>query len=157
MVISLSSKKHPLVSITILTYNSEETIEKCLSSVFKVDYPQNRYEVIVVDAGSTDRTLEIMKEFPVDKLIVKKGASRGEARNISIKEAKGEIIAVLDSDEFPANEEWLARAVKDFDDPKVAATTGRDLIPFPINKMSFIKKVLYFFFYNPRRIFFKET
>lgn len=121
--------------------------------MFKIDYPQNRHEVIIVDAGSTDRTLEIIKKFPVDKLIVKKGTSRGEARNISIKEAKGEIIAVLDSDEFPANEEWLSRAVKDFDDPKVAATAGPDLIPFPIDNMSFIKKVLYSFFYDPERIF----
>lgn len=154
-VVSLDSEKYPFVSIAIITFNSEKTIEKCLSSVFDVDYPKDRYEVIVVDAGSTDRTREIIKKFPLEKFIIKEGALRGEARDICVHEAKGEIIAMIDSDVFSLDNDWLTKAVREFDDPHVALVRGSDRLPFPGEVISFVQKVLYLWS-HPSRVLLKE-
>jgi len=49
----------PAVSIIIPAHNEEATIEKCLASLENLDYPEDKYEVIIVDGHSTDNTVEI--------------------------------------------------------------------------------------------------
>lgn len=146
--------KYPFVSITILTHNCEQTIKKCLSSVFNVDYPRDRYEVIIIDSGSNDRTLEIIKEFPIDKIIVKKGISRGHARNIGVQEAKGEIVAMVDSDHEQASKDWLTTIVKEFDDPRVALVRVPDRVPIPSKgeNISLVNRIIYFSSIRPERL-----
>ena len=145
---------YPFVSITILTYNCEQTIKKCLSSVFNVDYPRDRYEVIIIDSGSNDRTLEIIKEFPIDKIIVKKGISRGHARNISVHEAKGEIVAMVDSDHEQTSKDWLTTIVREFNDLRVALVRVPDRIPVPSEgeAISLVKRIIYFSSIRPERL-----
>ena len=138
--------KYPFVSITILTHNCEQTIKKCLSSVFNADYPKDRYEVIIVDSGSNDRTLEIVKDFPIDKIIVKEGISRGHARNIGMQEAKGEIVAMVDSDHEQSSRDWLTTIVREFNDPRVALVRVPDCIPLPSQgeAISLVKRIIFF-------------
>lgn len=146
--------KYPFVSITILTHNCEQTIKKCLSSVFDADYPRDRYEVIIVDSGSNDRTLEIVKEFPIDKIIVKKGISRGHARNIGVQEARGEIVAMVDSDHEQTSEDWLTTIVRQFNDPRVALVRVPDRIPLPSEReaISLVKRIIFFSSISPGRL-----
>lgn len=146
--------KYPLVSIIILTYNCEQTIKKCLSSVFNVDYPRDRYEVIIIDSGSNDTTLEIVKEFPIDKIVVKKGISRGHARNIGVQEARGEIVAMVDSDHEQSSKDWLTTIVGEFDDPRVALVRVPDRIPVPSKgeAIGLVKKIIYFSSIRPERL-----
>ena len=150
----MMKSNYPFVSITILTHNCEKTIKKCLSSVFKVNYPKDRYEVIIIDSGSNDRTLEIVKEFPIDKIIVKEGISRGHARNIGMQEAKGEIVAMVDSDHEQTSKDWLNTIVREFDDPRVGLVRINDRIPAPskIDTIGFINKILYFSSFRPDRL-----
>lgn len=152
----MKSNKHPRVSIIIITFNSGDTIEKCLSSVFEVKYPRDKCEVIVVDAGSTDRTLEIVKKFPVDKLIVEEGALRGKARKIGVQEATGEILVMIDSDLSSLDNDWLVEAVREFNDPRVAVVRGDDLIPVPSEDMNFFQRALFFMSIAPSRMLLKE-
>ncbi|MCM1231281.1 MAG: glycosyltransferase family 2 protein [Ruminococcus flavefaciens] len=95
------------ISVIIPTYNREKTIIRCLDSIFKQTYPV--YEVIVVDDGSTDETLNIIKnQYSDDVRIIKqrhKGAQA--ARNVGVIAAKGEYIAFLDSDD-----EWLPKKLE---------------------------------------------
>jgi len=49
-------------SFVIPAYNSGKYIKPCLNSIFKIDYPKKDYEVIIVDGGSKDKTLEIIKQ-----------------------------------------------------------------------------------------------
>ena len=58
----------PSVSVIVPVYNGEKTIEKCILSLMDQDYPRDRYEIIVVDHGSTDGTAKIVKQFPVKYL-----------------------------------------------------------------------------------------
>jgi glycosyltransferase involved in cell wall biosynthesis len=81
-------------SIIIPTFNSEATIEQCLKSI-RANKASLKYEILVCDAGSTDKTLEIVHKY-ADKVL--QGIPNRINRNIGVKEAQGEIILFTDSD-----------------------------------------------------------
>lgn len=83
----------------ILTcFNDEKNLLKCLPSVV---VQKNVRRLIAVDAGSTDKTVDVLESFgenfPI-KIIVKEGCTRGEGRNIAIREARTELIGCINSD-----------------------------------------------------------
>ena len=86
------------VSIIIINYNGQELLEKCLDSLFKIDY--ENFEVIIVDNNSTDNTIEfVAKNYP-SVIIVKLDSNKGfaEPNNIGAKIAKGEFLLFLNND-----------------------------------------------------------
>ena len=87
----------PKFSIIIPVYNVEKYIKKCLDSVFSQTYKD--YEVIVVNDGTKDNSMNIVKEYDV-KTINQKNQGLSEARNVGLKNAKGEYILFLDSDDY---------------------------------------------------------
>lgn len=89
-----------LVSIVIPVYNAEKCISDTIASIRSQSY--TNWEIILVDDGSTDRSLEIMKNIEGDNIIVLegKGGSAALARNIGIEAAKGRFIAFLDADDL---------------------------------------------------------
>ena len=84
------------VSVIITTLNSGQIFEKCLASVRENDTRYN-YEIIVVDAGSNDGTINTAKRY-ADKVIVKNGCPPGEGRNLGVSHAQGDIVCFTDSD-----------------------------------------------------------
>lgn len=91
-----------LVSIIVPIYNSEKTIKKCLDSVLVQTY--RNIEIICVNDGSTDNSLNLLKEYSKKdnriKVIVKSNGGVSSARNVGIKSAKGEYISFADSDDW---------------------------------------------------------
>lgn len=89
----------PKVSIIIPAYNVAPYISECLDSVVSQTFTD--WEVIVIDDGSTDETVDITKEFIDERirLIEQKNAGLSATRNRGVKEAKGEFILFLDSDD----------------------------------------------------------
>src|SRR3989304_1863883 len=101
-----------MISIIIPTYNEENYIEKCLKSLSNQTLPRNKYEIIIVDGGSKDRTIDIARKY-VDKVIRQKSKGVGGARNDGVNAAKYGVIATTDADVIvPDN--WLERIVKRF-------------------------------------------
>ncbi len=88
-------------SIIIPLYNQEKYIEECLKSALGQSF-QGKFEVIVVNDGSTDNSEEILKKFNDEKLCVFKNENLGPAysRNFGIKQSKGKYIVFLDSDDI---------------------------------------------------------
>ena len=113
---------HPLVSVIIPVYNGAATIERCIESVLAQDYPQKRYETIVVDNNSTDETFELIRRYPITVLKETKKGS-GSARNCGLAHARGEIVAFTDAACF-AEPNWLEELVKPFSDPVVGGVGG---------------------------------
>ena len=104
-----------LVSIIIVTYNSEEYVEACLDSIF-AHAPSERaaceFEVIVIDNGSSDRTVQILTErFPtVDVIQNTENYGWGRANNQGVARANGDFIVVLNPDTV-AVEGWLEELI----------------------------------------------
>ncbi|HKW88717.1 MAG TPA: glycosyltransferase [Candidatus Acidoferrales bacterium] len=93
----------PTVTALIDTYNHERFIEEAIVSVLEQDFPQTEMEVIVVDDGSTDRTPDIIRKFvPRVRHLRKENGGQASAFNVGIPEAKGQMVAFLDGDDW-----WL--------------------------------------------------
>jgi glycosyltransferase involved in cell wall biosynthesis len=99
------------VSVIIPVYNDRERLKLCLDALEKQTYPQNLYEVIVVDNGSDERIEKIIDQFK--QALVTSEEQRGSyaARNKGISLAKGEILAFTDSDCIP-DKNWIEAGVK---------------------------------------------
>lgn len=89
-------------SIIIPTYNRKYILEKCLEALFSQDYPKDKYEIILIDDGSTDGTEQMVKSLsPSCKLHYiknKKRLGQSKSRNKGIELARGEYIIFVDSD-----------------------------------------------------------
>jgi len=112
------------VSLYIPCFNAAKTIRFCLEAVFKQTYPLK--EVLVVDDGSTDKTVDVVSRYPVRLVRHKKNHGLAAARNIAIKNIKTEFIASLDADCVPETD-WLAQLMKRFGSPKIVGVGGKIL------------------------------
>lgn len=90
------------ISVIVIGYNIEQFVENCLSSLTKQTY--NNYEVLFVDDGSTDSTLDVAKKiaekYPIVKVISKKNGGIVSARIEGVKAAKGQYISFVDGDDW---------------------------------------------------------
>lgn len=100
----------PLVSFVIAAYNAEEDIDRCLSSITKQTYPENRIEILVIDGGSSDETVKIAKSYGA--FIISNPDRIAEfAKSLGIQRAQGEYIVILDTDNEIVQEDWLERMI----------------------------------------------
>jgi O-antigen biosynthesis protein len=100
----LTTEKLPKASVVICSYNGASTVESCLRSMTRINYPD--FEVVFVDDGSTDQTQEIVKKFPGVVNIRQKNMGLSYARNVGMQAATGEVVVYTDSD-CEADEDWL--------------------------------------------------
>jgi len=118
---------YPKISIVVASYNGERTLNACLESLEKLNYPD--YEIILVDDGSTDSTSQIASAHKKVKCFRhEKNLGLGVARNTGIAAATGDIIALTDSD-CRADEDWLYYLACDFADGEFAGMGGPNLLP----------------------------
>ena len=98
------------ISITIPIYNVSKYLPKCLNSIFGQDFKD--FEVICVNDGSTDSSLNILKEFskiyPNLKIITQKNQGLSVARNTGMEQAQGEYIMFVDADDFLCSKSALS-------------------------------------------------
>ncbi len=125
----------PNISIIIPSYNSEKTILKTLKAVKKQEGLLEPPEIIVVDDGSKDNTVNILKKIVGIKVITQKNAGPAKARNSGAKVAEGEILVFTDSDTVP-HKDWINNLTDPFSNPDVAATTGTYSIENKENKLA---------------------
>ena len=124
----------PKVTVLIPAYNEEDSIERTIKSVSASNYPRNKFEILVIDDGSKDKTLEIAKRFEtkgsVVKVFHKQNGGKGTALNYGIKKAKGEIIFTMDAD-TSVPPESLKNMVRYFKDEKIMPVTPSMVIARP--------------------------
>lgn len=116
---------NPLVSVIVAAYNEEKVICNTLNSILKSDY--KNFEIIIVDDGSTDYTVKVIKENfgsnPRTLLITKDNGGKSSAINRGLIEARGEIIVSLDADTL-ISQNAISVLIPHFTDPSVAAVSG---------------------------------
>lgn len=114
----------PVVSIIIRTRNEERWISSCLDSVFDQDY--SRFEVIIVDNDSTDKTIAKARNYPVNEILNIKDYLPGKALNLGVEHSRGEYVVCLSAHCIPVNSDWLSKLVYSLEeDTSYAGVYGR--------------------------------
>jgi glycosyltransferase involved in cell wall biosynthesis len=103
--------KYPSITIAIPTYNEEDNLKECLESIFKQDYPKELLDVYIVDNHSTDNTLAIAEQYPIQVLMNEvKDAQYGKM--MAFNASKGEIFFYMDADLMFREEDHLKKMIK---------------------------------------------
>jgi glycosyltransferase involved in cell wall biosynthesis len=114
-------------SILVLAKNEAQNIGSCLKAIYSQKYA-GPVEVIVVDSGSTDETLEIARRYPARiEQIPAESFHHARTRNYAATLASGEVLIYLAADATPTSDTWLEAMVSNFADPSVGAVYGQHL------------------------------
>jgi poly-beta-1,6 N-acetyl-D-glucosamine synthase len=114
----------PLVTVIVPAYNEERAIGKTVESLLKLSYANK--ELIIVDDGSTDKTLEVARDYAENdlvKVVTKPNGGKWDALNTGIKVSKGEFIVCIDADTL-LDQDAIQHLIKHFIDPRIAAVAG---------------------------------
>ena len=128
---TLDTRELPTFSIIVPAKDEEKVINRLLNSLLKLDYPDNKKEIVVVaEDGSTDKTVEICiqyaEQYSLQIRLIRQSDSNGKpsALNFALKHVKGEIVAVFDADNV-IEKDALLRAAEYFEDSSIEALQGR--------------------------------
>ncbi len=130
----------PFVTITIPAYNEQDSLAGTVQSVLALDYPKEKYELLIVDDGSTDTTARIAQELMTQnpsytiRLISQQNQGKGAALNNALRQAQGVYFVCLDADSFVARNA-LQKMLPHFTDAKVAAVLPALKIHNPKNNL----------------------
>jgi cellulose synthase/poly-beta-1,6-N-acetylglucosamine synthase-like glycosyltransferase len=116
---------YPHVTIIIPIKNVAKYIKECLDALLNQNYPQDRYEIWLLDNNSDDGTLKIVAEYSKDKVkVIQTGIDSPPVKyNKILPQVKSEIVGLVDGD-ANVDKEWLTKAIEPLEDPKVAGATG---------------------------------
>jgi cellulose synthase/poly-beta-1,6-N-acetylglucosamine synthase-like glycosyltransferase len=112
-----------LISVIIPFYNTGNKIERCANALLDQSYHKNEYEIIFVDDGSNDGTAEIISKFKKIRLIKQIHKGPAVARNLGVKNSKGQIILFTDADCIP-DKAWIKNMVEPFKSKEVIGVSG---------------------------------
>jgi rhamnosyltransferase len=136
-------------SISILTKNEERNIRSCLDAVFS-QQSVGKFEVVLVDSGSTDATVEIARRFPIRiEQIPAKAFHHAATRNLAASLGTAPIVINLSGDAIPASPLWLHKMLANFDDPGVGAVYGRQ---FPRPESTSERSATFDMVYGERKV-----
>jgi poly-beta-1,6-N-acetyl-D-glucosamine synthase len=148
--------KLPFVSIVIPAWNEGKSILSTLEYLDGMDYPKDKFEVIVVDDGSKDDTFEIAKKFSKGKdyltvLKNEKNSGKSFSVNRALELAKGEYFAVMDADTI-ADQDLLKKILSYFVKDDVAAVTTQMKVQYADNVWERMQRIEYIFASYVRRM-----
>jgi glycosyltransferase involved in cell wall biosynthesis len=132
------------VSIVIRTKNEGEFIGETLNKVSEQEF-SGKYEVVVVDSGSTDGTLDVIKKYDVRLIqIDQREFTYGHSLNIGANHSKGRFVVNLSAHALPVDEAWLTNLITGFEDHNVAGVYGRQLSNGHLNPFEALQNEVFF-------------
>ena len=118
------SSKRPQISVIIRAFNEEKHLGQLLEAIAQQTF--RNYELILVDSGSTDRTLAIAARYPVKVLHIKPAEfTFGRSLNLGLQAARGSLAVVASAHVLPLSRDWLKQLIAPFEDLKVAVAYGK--------------------------------
>jgi len=140
------------ISVIIPAYNKEDSILDTVNAVKSIDYPKDKIEIIVVDDGSKDKTARIVANIEGIKFFEKGyNSGKSDSVNLGIRNARGEIIAVIDADSYPEKDSFK-KMIGYFDDPEVGAVTASCFVKNTGKLIEKLQAVEYFLIAFGRKI-----
>jgi len=117
----------PEASIIILTKNGGDIFPRLLDRIYSQQY-SGSFEVIVIDSGSTDGTLEAARKYPIRlKEIPPEQFHHGRTRNLGAELAQGQYLVYITQDALPLRSDWLQKLIGDFTDASASMVVGRQI------------------------------
>ena len=113
----------PLLSVVIPAYNEEKLLGRCLQAVSNQTFPREKYEILVIDNNSSDKTAEIAKNAGATVMHYKEKQGFSVAKQYGAAQAKADIIAFTDADSVP-DKNWLGTAYQLMQNPKFVCIGG---------------------------------
>jgi rhamnosyltransferase len=118
----------PLISVVIPVKNGIDTLPSCLDGLFRQTL-KDKLEVIAIDSGSTDGTLELLERYRVRvHHLPPKEFNHGETRNLGVHLARGTFVVMTVQDATPASDNWIELMLSHFDNPEVAGVCGQQIV-----------------------------
>ena len=118
----------PSISVVIPAHNEARYIRETVQAICNQDYPNDKFEIFVVDNNSTDNTSALAAQSGATVISCPNGKV-GRVRNLGAAQSGGEIIAFIDGDCEASNPRWLQSAVRLLQDPNIGAVGGPALLP----------------------------
>ena len=137
--------RFPKVAIIVPCFNEEKTVQSTIESLLNLTYPEDKFEVIVVDDGSRDNTLASARKFEIDprvRVFHKENGGKHSAMNFALAHTDAELIGCLDADSVVAPEALL-RVIPVFENTEVAAVTPGIHTKKPTNLLQHMQEVEY--------------
>lgn len=132
--LNLDSKNNILVSVIIPVKNGDAWLGDTIPAILRQQI-QGGLEIIVIDSGSTDNTLSLLKKYPVRvHPISPEEFNHGTTRNLGVTLASGKYVVMTVQDALPADENWLQHLLDGFDDGTVAAVCGQQVVASDVDK-----------------------
>jgi glycosyltransferase involved in cell wall biosynthesis len=120
----MAGKTHPRVSVVIRAYNEERHIGRLLAGIRQQTVQDA--EVILVDSGSTDSTVEIARKYKAAIVHIDSGDfTFGRSLNLGVGRAGGEFIVIASAHVYPVYPDWLEKLLEPFGDPGIALSYGK--------------------------------
>ncbi|MFZ3020398.1 MAG: glycosyltransferase [Minisyncoccia bacterium] len=135
----------PSTTIIVPCFNEEKTVAQTIESLLALDYPKDKFHIIAVDDGSSDKTLEVLSQYknnPSVSVHSKRNGGKFTALNLGLSLTKSELVGCLDADSF-VDSQALKRVVSYFDDKNTMAVTPSVVVYQPKNIIELIQKVEY--------------
>lgn len=118
---------YPTVSLVVIAHNEEEVIREKIENSLSLDYPKEKFQIIMASDNSTDRTNEIMAQYTGKGIcfmpILKRGG-KSKALNLCIPKAQGEIIVLSDANTL-VHQDAVRKLVRHFADPVIGCVSGK--------------------------------
>jgi len=136
---------YPSVTIVVPCWNEENTIQRTVLSLLDLDYPKEKLQLFLIDDGSTDNTLKVLKEFETYsniKVFHKENGGKHTAVNLGLENNANDFFGCLDADSF-VHPEALKRIITYFDNPEVMAVAPSIIIHKPKNFVQYAQKAEY--------------
>jgi glycosyltransferase involved in cell wall biosynthesis len=106
------------LTVALVVKNVERDIKAIIDTLLEQDCPREKYEILVVDTGSTDGTLSILERYGNKIRLVKTSATTGKGRFMALQHAEGKIVAFIDGDVYPPRD-FVSKILKAFRDESV--------------------------------------
>jgi GT2 family glycosyltransferase len=129
---------YPKISISIVNLDGKDYLKDCLESIKELEYPASALEIIVVDNGSTDGSVDFLKESYPDVKIIENPSNFGfaKANNQAAEAAAGEYVAFLNND-TRVDKNWLIELLKPINNDSDVICSGSKVFSFDGKKIDF--------------------
>ena len=128
------NKQEPDISVIIPVKNEAQKIASCIEAILSQTVSVK--EILVIDSGSTDNTLEILAKYRKVRVIqiAPSEFNHGDTRNLGIHQSDSEFLVYTVGDAVAADNEWIAKMLSGFTDENIAGVCGQQIVPHDPDK-----------------------